>query len=209
MGHGTFPIPSPRFPLTIPHPLPLRTSQLTPPPPLQNKTLSDDTDAVLALQGVGWMMRKAIAWATVTLSIKQYVDDTNLTHIDTDQTATGGIKGTQELRQLDWIERPHDDHIFGKLVGKSRWIATGTPEYEALQAFMREGWLEEGEQGGPNGESHVHSWVVNEEKGWTAEQIWGFAMVEEKRYYVRRVVVTKGKEVLSVRLVYDWQGTEA
>jgi hypothetical protein len=152
------------------------------------------------------MMRKAIAWATITLAIKQYIDDSNLTHIDTDQTATGGIKGTQELRRLDWIERPHDDHIFGALRGKSRWIATGSAEYEALNQFMREGWLEDGEQAGPKGESHVHSWVINEEKGWTAEQIWGFAIVEEKRYYVRRVVVQKGEEVLSVRLVYDWQG---
>lgn len=154
------------------------------------------------------MMRKAIAWATITLAIKQYTDDTGLTHIDTDQTATGGIKGTQELRTLNWVERPHDDHIFGQLKGKSRWIAPGSQEYDALDQFMREGWLEEGEQGGPNGESHVQSWVVNEEKGWTAEQIWGFAMVEEKRFYVRRVVVTKGKEVLTVRLVYDWQGKE-
>lgn len=152
------------------------------------------------------MMRKAIAWATVTLSIKQYQDDTGLTHIDTDQTATGGIKGTQELRALDWTERSHDDHIFGKLKGKSRWIATGSPEYEALDQFMRDGWLEEGEEGGPNGETHVQSWVVNEERGWTAEQIWGFAIIEEKRYYTRRVVATKGDEVLVVRLVYDWQG---
>jgi hypothetical protein len=105
-------------------------------------------------------------------------------------------------------DHPHDDHIFGQLKGKSRWIATGSPEYEALDQFMREAWLEEGEQGGPNGESHVQSWVVNEENGWTAEQIWGFAVVDGKRYYVRRVVVTKGEEVLSVRLVYDWQGKE-
>ncbi len=140
--------------------------------------------------------------------MKQYVDAEGVTHIDTDQTATGGIKGTQELRSLDWTERLHDDHIFGKLTGKSRWVAVGSPEYEALDGFMREGWLEDGEQAGPNGESHVNSWVVNEEKGWTAEQIWGFADIEGKRYYVRRVVVTKGKEVLSVRLVYDWQGKE-
>lgn len=163
---------------------------------------------MLALQGVGWMMRKAIAWATVTLAIKQYVDDAGLTHIDTDQTATGGIKGTQELRRLDWVERSHDDHIFGQLKGKSRWAATGSPEFDALDAFLTDGWLEDGEQAGPGGESHVHSRVVNEEKGWTAEQIWGFAVVEGARYYVRRVIVSKGKEVLTVRLVYDWQGKE-
>jgi hypothetical protein len=42
---------------------------------LQNKTLSDDPDDVLALQGMGWMTRKAISIATVTLHTKQYTDD--------------------------------------------------------------------------------------------------------------------------------------
>ena len=54
----------------------------------QSKTLSDPTDAVLALQGVGWLKRKAINLATVTLSIKQYVDESGVTHVDIDQTAT-------------------------------------------------------------------------------------------------------------------------
>ena len=57
-----------------------------------------------------------------------------------------------------------------------------------------------------DGEKHVESLAVNEEKGWTARQIWGFAIVDGKRYYTRRVVVSKGSEVLKVRLVYNWQG---
>jgi hypothetical protein len=40
-------------------------------------------------------MRKAIGLATVTLHTKQYEED-GVTHIDIDQTATGGIKGTTE-----------------------------------------------------------------------------------------------------------------
>jgi len=48
--------------------------------------------------------------------------------------------------------------------------------------------------------------VINEEKGWDARQVWGFAIVDGQRYYTRRVVVTKGKEVLRVRLVYNWIG---
>jgi len=63
--------------------------------PHKNKTLSDDTDAVLALQGVGWWTRKAIGLATLTLHTKQYEKD-GVTHIDIEQTATGGIKGTTE-----------------------------------------------------------------------------------------------------------------
>lgn len=156
------------------------------------------------------MMRRAIAWATVTLHIKQYTTpEDSLTHIDIEQTATGGIKGTTELRTLDWQDREHSDHMFGELKGKSRWIETGSAEWAALDGFMKENWLEgEAENAGPKGERHVHSFVVNEERGWTAEQIWGFAIVAGERYYARRIVVAKGDTVLKVMLVYDWQGKQ-
>jgi hypothetical protein len=176
---------------------------ITPSNTPQNKTLSDDTDAVLSLQGIGWLTRKAISLATVTLHVKQYTDEAGNTHIDIDQTATGGIKGTTEKRELIWEFKEHDDHIFGKLKGKSRWLDLDAVE----DPFLKDGWLEgEEEKGGPAGELHVESYVENNEKGWTADQIWGFALVDGKRYYVRRVVVKKGSEELKVRLVYNWQG---
>jgi len=64
----------------------------------------------------------------------------------------------------------------------------------------------EEEKAGPNGELFIESWVTNEEKGWTGDQIWGFAIVDGKRYYTRRVVVTKGDTALKVRMVYDYRG---
>lgn len=74
-------------------------------------------------------------------------------------------------------------------------------------AFLREEWLEgEEENSGPNGERHIQSYAVNEERGWTADQVWGFAIIDGKRYHTRRVVIRKGSEVLKVRLVYNWQG---
>jgi hypothetical protein len=74
-------------------------------------------------------------------------------------------------------------------------------------AFLKEDWLNvDSEKGGPDGEIFIESYVINEEKGWDARQVWGFAIVDGKRYYTRRVVVTKGKEVLRVRLVYNWIG---
>lgn len=73
--------------------------------------------------------------------------------------------------------------------------------------YLKEGWLEgDEEKAGPAREIHIESYVENDEKGWTGDQIWGFAIIEGKRYYTRRVVIAKGKEVLKVRLVYNWQG---
>jgi hypothetical protein len=146
----------------------------------QNKTLSDDTDAVLTLQGIGWLTRKAVGLATITLHTKQYTDSDNITHIDIDQTATGGIKGTTEIRVLNWAERDHKDYFFGHLKGRSRWLAN----FDEI-------------------EDPIESYVVNAEKGWTAQQVWGFAIVDGKRYHTRRVVVTKGQEVSKVRLVFN------
>lgn len=158
---------------------------------------------MLTLQGVGWLTRKGIQLATITLHVKQYIDEAGgTTHIDIAQTLTGGLKGTTELRELDWQPRDHDDHVFGKLKGRSRWIELDAVEDD----FLRDGWLDgDEEKGGPAGEKHIESYVVNEEKGWTADQIWGFSLVDGVRYYTRRVVVTKGSEVLKVRLIYNWQ----
>jgi hypothetical protein len=156
---------------------------------------------VLALQGIGWLTRKAIGLATVYLHVKQYTDDAGVVHIDIDQTATGGLKGTSELRTLDWVERPHSDHIFGQLNGKTRWIKVEDVDDD----FLNQGFLEDdAENGGPAGERHVESLVVSD-KGWTARQIWGFATVEGERYYIRRVVVTKGDQSVKIRIVYNWQ----
>lgn len=68
-------------------------------------------------------------------------------------------------------------------------------------------WLDGSEEvSGPAGEKHIESYVVNEEKGWIANQIWGFAIIDGTRYYVRRVLVKKGDTVLKARLVYNWSG---
>lgn len=154
---------------------------------------------------MSWFTRKAISLATVYLAIKQYTDDEGKTHIDIDQTATGGIKGTAELRTLDWTNRTHVDHIFGELEAKSRWTELDVVTDE----FLKAEWLTgDEEKGGPKGEKFVQNYVVNASSGWTGEQIWGFAIIDGTRYYTRRVVIIKGDTTLKVRLVYDFKGKE-
>lgn len=63
-------------------------------PVLQNKKLSDPrSDDILAAQGVGWMKRKAIQLATITLTVKHFKDDKSVENINIDQALTGGISG--------------------------------------------------------------------------------------------------------------------
>lgn len=43
--------------------------------------------------------------------------------------------------------------------------------------------------------------------GWTAHQVWGFAVVEGERRHVRRILARReGWREERVRMVYDWKG---
>lgn len=118
-------------------------------------------------------------------------------HIDIDQTATGGIKGTTELRQLDNQEVEHDDHIFGKVKGRSRWVKVA----EVEDPRLKKGWLPETLE-----DETVESNVTSVGNGWVAKQVWGFQEKNGKRHYARNVVVTKGKDRKEATLFYDYVG---
>ncbi|KAF1912325.1 hypothetical protein BDU57DRAFT_459387 [Ampelomyces quisqualis] len=182
---------------------------------VMNKTLSDSPDAVLALQGVGWLTRKTIGLATVTQHLKQFpttgADGKPTIQIDIEQTATGGMKGTSEYRTLDWEFRGHTDWLFGTLQGRTRYNTIkaileenkgkGTDEEDAK--YLVEGWLKETEEG-----EVVESFVDNDGAKWTGWQIWGFAEINGERKLTRRFAIRKKntKEVIRIRLTYDWAG---
>ncbi|GKZ38842.1 hypothetical protein AbraIFM66950_011365 [Aspergillus brasiliensis] len=198
-----------------------------------DKALSDPSEPILELQGMGWLMRKALNVATVTLSIKEYPDaaEPTIWHIDIDQTVTGGIKGTTERRISDNKHREHEDHIFGHLKGRSRFFRGSKGEdgkvrpytdFETkidepqVYKFLRgevladgsacEGFVvdETGEEFGEGEGLWYISSVENLDNGWTAEQVWGFEIIDGKRYYTRRVAVVKGKTYKLARLVYSF-----
>jgi hypothetical protein len=151
-----------------------------------------------------------VSLATLTLNIKQYTappsppaDPTGpqVTHIEIEQTGTGGIKGTYEKRCLDYTFRDHSDYLFGNVKGQSKWLNLEDIE----DPFLRSGWLEgDNEKGGPNGETHIISHVESLDAPWTATQIWGFKEIDGVRRYVRNVVIAKGSERVELQLVYDW-----
>ncbi|CAL5874555.1 uncharacterized protein PFLUO_LOCUS8851 [Penicillium psychrofluorescens] len=95
----------------------------------------------------------------------------------------------------------------------------GDPEADArVQKFLRgetlldgskaEGFLvDDNDEGAEFGEGKglwAQSFVVNEEYKWTAEQIWGFEIVNGERRHTRRVAVAKEGQVELARLVYTF-----
>lgn len=176
-----------------------------------NKVLSDDFDPILQLQGLSWFTRKAIRLATVVLTIREYKEGA-VVHIDITSVASG-LSTTQENRTLDWTDRDHADRIFGKVKGRSRMVQKGSiskegPGSEEDIRFLKGQVLKDGKTSSQFLENDaVQSFVVNQDSGgWTAEQFWNFENVDGKRYYTRRVVVAKGKEVRRARLVYNYTG---
>ncbi|KAK2005091.1 hypothetical protein LX36DRAFT_2560 [Colletotrichum falcatum] len=176
---------------------------------VMNKTLSDSPEPALSLQGIGWMTRKAIGLATVTLTVKQYTAPASppaqgtepVTHIDIDQVATGGLKGTSEERCLDSEFREHSDWMFGSVRGQSMWMSLDEIEDE----FLKKGWLGgEAEAVGPAGKGYIYSHVESIDNGWTATQVWGFQTIDGERRHARNILVQKGGKRVEIRLVYDW-----
>ncbi|KAH7324209.1 hypothetical protein B0I35DRAFT_475474 [Stachybotrys elegans] len=169
-----------------------------------NKTLSDSPEAGLALQGIGFLLRKTIGLASITVTVNQYEAPPKppstasdiVTHIDSDQSAAG-LSSTKELRCFDNFYREHSDWLFGDCKGRSQWVSLDEIEDE----WLRQDWLPEGDGQGKN---IIFTYVENASKGWTATQIWGFQMVNGERRHCRRIIVQKDKKREQFRFVYDY-----
>lgn len=86
-----------------------------------NKTLSDSSEALLKMQGIGFIVRQAVKYSTVNVTLKQYTDENGKVHLDQDQASTGGVKNSEE-RTCDgqWAEA--ENRIWGKVKGCTKYV---------------------------------------------------------------------------------------
>ncbi|KIW07834.1 uncharacterized protein PV09_01752 [Verruconis gallopava] len=166
-----------------------------------NKPISGDPDPVLALQGIGWLIRKAISVMPVQLIIKNYQDDQGFWHFDIEQPGAAGISGTTELRTVDGKEAHHKDHIFGAVDGVTNWIkVSDLKDDDEDEKFLKDGWLDE---------ELIDNQVKSVGNGWTARQVWGFQEAEVNgqkiRMYARNIIVWKKDKVQRVKFFYDYK----
>jgi hypothetical protein len=167
-----------------------------------NKNLSDSTEEILRLQGVGWFKRKLISAGYISLVIKHYKGEDAVEHIDIDQTLSPGGLGTREERIMDWVERNKEDSLFGFVIGRSRRVKLE----EIDDDYLKTGWTPDSIEHGFI-QSLVHSDTPKSGTTWVANQIWGMQEIDNVRRYVRHVFFTgPGGEEIRGRLVYDYTG---
>ncbi|ROV90542.1 hypothetical protein VSDG_07461 [Cytospora chrysosperma] len=160
-----------------------------------NKTLSDSNDPILKIQGVGWIQRKAIGAASLTLTLKQYVDEAGKTHLDMEGKPSAG-PAQLEQRTLDWdVESEVNHPLFGKGKARAKWVK----KEEVTDEYLAKGW--------EDGSDELIMMQTTLDAGSISTLVHGFELVDGNRHYVRHVVVIKGSETAKVRMVYDYVGS--
>jgi hypothetical protein len=136
---------------------------------------------------MSWFLRKALPYATVTLHVSEYADSTNpqVYHIDVDwqeREHVDNIFGTLRGKSRFLRGSKADDGKVRPAVDFQTKV--GDAEKDAkVQRFLRgevlldgaatEGFVvdEEGAEFGEGEGLWMQSFVVNEQNGWTAEQV--------------------------------------
>lgn len=151
------------------------------------------------MQGVNWLTRKVIGMATITMNVKQTIDETTKDmHLNIENQPSGGMPASQENRVLNWTPVELNHPLFGNIRGKSRQIKLADLE----DAYLKSGW-EEGT------EDLLQFYTEHLDKaGVVTQQIVGFMVVDGVRRQARQVLVTSGDDRLEIRLVYDYLGSE-
>lgn len=139
----------------------------------------------------------------VTLVIKSYTDDKGVEHIDIEQPGAVGISGTTERRIITGEWQEHEDHIFKRVKGNSKWakLSEVSDDDKDDEKHLKAKWDK-----GTQDSEIVDNYVESQGNGWVARQLWGFQEVNGVRKYARNIVVKKGPQVERITLIYDYKG---
>ncbi|KAJ0424756.1 hypothetical protein BJY00DRAFT_247701 [Aspergillus carlsbadensis] len=95
---------------------------------LLEKHLSSNIPLLLKLQKIPFLIRHAITSSPVHLILTQYTETNGKgqkkTHLDLVQRTAGtlSLPVIEDKRVLDWVEREHEDFVFGKVLTRSVFV---------------------------------------------------------------------------------------
>ncbi|KAJ5312180.1 hypothetical protein N7508_003010 [Penicillium antarcticum] len=171
-----------------------------------NRKYSTDPEEVFALQGVPWIVRKALKHARLSLQLWQTTSNESsggetdsttssesVTRLRLKQVVSPGNFDSEGAYPLDGSLQELSLPIFGDLTMRLQYINTS----EILEDTIREKLVK----------SSVNKEVIqelakNSLKGWDAEVIWGFEEIDGNQYLTRNISTTKGNDKVIARMVY-------
>ncbi|KAJ6095426.1 hypothetical protein N7486_006172 [Penicillium sp. IBT 16267x] len=178
-----------------------------------NRKLSDDPDLVFALQGVPWITRKVLRFASLTLQITQSVslsdassqsaanlssDIGSVVTMHVKQVVNPGGFNSQTSCPLNGVGQDMSLPIFGDINMQLRYINTADIKDDVLRLGFEEGC---------SSNTVIDEAAYNTKMDWTAHVLWGFEMIYGKRYLTRNAITWKNykkDEPVTVRMVYDY-----
>ncbi|KAI9768102.1 MAG: hypothetical protein M1840_005136 [Geoglossum simile] len=177
-----------------------------------NSTLSDPLDSLFRLQGIPWIIRQVIKFATVELAMthtpssrppsiesegekETHINEGEASTIEVKQTVRPGGFDSTSTYILDWETREATVPIFGHVTVRARYTSFSSIEDAVLRERL---------EPTDGAEVAIEEIIRSAENGWESHAVWGFEEIDGKRHYTRNSVTEKGEERMSVRVVYDY-----
>ncbi|CAI7675530.1 unnamed protein product [Penicillium discolor] len=167
--------------------------------PLEKST--SDMTGIWVMQGVPWLIRKVLAYASVTLTLTHSTEPAkdgsgDITKVRMKQTISPGSFSNEDDYILDSETREATVPIFGTIAMYAKYTPLAEIEDAELRARLEEG---------KTGAAAIQEIAKNKGAGWDAVGTWGFEIIDGQRYFTRTTVTKKGDQEVSVRLVYDYR----
>ncbi|KAI0889390.1 uncharacterized protein GGS22DRAFT_184968 [Annulohypoxylon maeteangense] len=170
-----------------------------------SKYLSDDAEPCYKLQGMPWALRKFLSLVTITNRVTQTSDEKGCTRIKISSTISGGFEFDIDPYILDGRE---SSTAQGSQRVRAHWIDFRCPKLASfggglIDPYLTQDWLEDASA---TTWDHVYIYILNARGGWTAEYVWGFALKDGQRHFVKKVLMRKGEYSIRMAIVHDWNG---
>lgn len=166
---------------------------------------------ILLQQGVPWIVRKALKYASLSLNISQTTtipdlsekpaleaegSDSPVTTLHVKQTVSPGNFDSEGSYSVSGEAKEYSLPIFGNISMQLRYMNITEISDQDLQQKLSEG--------SPS-KTVIDELAHNSTKGWNARVLWGFEVIDGRRYLTRNVVTSKDERSVKARMVYDFQ----
>ncbi|EKG11532.1 hypothetical protein MPH_11025 [Macrophomina phaseolina MS6] len=171
-----------------------------------NRSLSDDLDATFALQGIPWIVRTIINYASLEIKMRQQPPsppERPTAVIDINQIVRPGGFDTANSYILDGETREDTVPIFGTIAMHCSYVkAADVADEDSFGASVERPLSDDERIGIMEISEGVHT-------GWFTTTLWAFETVDGERRFCKYCTTTKDDQKVQARLVYDYSPIDA